>query len=385
MRGGQMSINYSKKIENKIIDLINKKHEGSYWDYKACYHENKKNLLLDILCLANNQTFNDGYIIFGISDNGDVVGIENDNNRKTQQNVIDFISSKKFVGGLRPTVEKMELKLVDKIVDVLVVKNDNNTPYVLDENYCGIKKNIIYTRVGDNNTAIDKSADINHIEFLWKKRFGLLPNPLKRFETYLCDKDGWSSKKYDCYYKEHPEFTIAVDDDNDERDRTEFYSYVMDNNRTRFSLIELLYHSTVLYKSQIVWLDSSRYLTNCPEWGHISNKYSYNDSILYKYFIKNTFDYNLHLFLYDETSHEARYARDRFMSVVVLYESCNEKDYFEKYVQNNISEFLVEVDNGCEQEKDFDGENEKHSKHINRKIETAKVLIRMLEEFRIKL
>ena len=29
----------------------------------------------------------------------------------------------------------------------------------------------LYTRIGDTNTDIDKSADINHIEYLWKKRF----------------------------------------------------------------------------------------------------------------------------------------------------------------------------------------------------------------------
>ena len=31
----------------------------------------------------------------------------------------------------------------------------------------------IYTRVVDNNTPIDKQADINDIEFLWRKRLGI--------------------------------------------------------------------------------------------------------------------------------------------------------------------------------------------------------------------
>ena len=38
------------------------------------------------------------------------------------------------------------------------------------ERYKNIMANNIYTRVMDTNTAKDKSADIHHVEYLWKKR-----------------------------------------------------------------------------------------------------------------------------------------------------------------------------------------------------------------------
>lgn len=43
----------------------------------------------------------------------------------------------------------------------------------------------MYTRVVDNNTPIDKQADLNDVEFLWRKRFGLLESPLDRIMMYL--------------------------------------------------------------------------------------------------------------------------------------------------------------------------------------------------------
>lgn len=39
------------------------------------------------------------------------------------------------------------------------------------ETFKGIMSNYIYTRIGDTNTPKDRSADINHIEYLWKKDF----------------------------------------------------------------------------------------------------------------------------------------------------------------------------------------------------------------------
>ncbi|MNJ29147.1 hypothetical protein D3C77_237060 [compost metagenome] len=48
----------------------------------------------------------DAYIIFGIADKTfEVVGVENDENRRNQQQMIDFLKNKKFVSGIRPGVE----------------------------------------------------------------------------------------------------------------------------------------------------------------------------------------------------------------------------------------------------------------------------------------
>ena len=49
-RGNEMSSN----LVNIVTDLISRKHEGDYWDFKETHHENKADLLHDIICLSNN-------------------------------------------------------------------------------------------------------------------------------------------------------------------------------------------------------------------------------------------------------------------------------------------------------------------------------------------
>lgn len=63
-------------FEDKIFELINLKQEGEYWDFKRQWHENKTDLLHDIICMANNLSDNDGYIIIGIDEeNGNPLGV----------------------------------------------------------------------------------------------------------------------------------------------------------------------------------------------------------------------------------------------------------------------------------------------------------------------
>jgi predicted HTH transcriptional regulator len=73
------------KIYNEIIKLINKKAEGDYWDYKQEWHSDNERLLLDILCFANTVHKKDCYLIIGVADNGDIIGLnKNSPNRKNQ-------------------------------------------------------------------------------------------------------------------------------------------------------------------------------------------------------------------------------------------------------------------------------------------------------------
>ena len=163
-------------LKSLVIDLINSKKEGDYWNFKEQWHDNKADLLHDIICLANNRVGKDAYIIIGVEDKTFYIkGIQKDINRKNQQNVIDFLKSKKFGGGIRPDIEVKTINIQDNEIDVLIIKNSFDTPYFLLEDYRDraelVKKYSIYTRVGDTNTSKDSIADIDQIEYLWKKRF----------------------------------------------------------------------------------------------------------------------------------------------------------------------------------------------------------------------
>ena len=123
-------------LESKIELLIGTKQEGEYWDFKQCYHTSNSALLHDIICMANNRSNMDGYIIFGIEDKTfEIIGVEEDKNRKNQQNIIDFLNGKHFARGIRPTIQLVTLQRDNHVIDVLVIKNTLDTPYYLTKNY----------------------------------------------------------------------------------------------------------------------------------------------------------------------------------------------------------------------------------------------------------
>lgn len=91
---------YDEIFTETIETLIQTGREDDWWDFKECYHEDKASLLHDIICLANNRANKDAYLIFGVQDKTfNIMGVENDTNRKNQQNIVDFLSSKSFAGN----------------------------------------------------------------------------------------------------------------------------------------------------------------------------------------------------------------------------------------------------------------------------------------------
>ncbi|MGL6107716.1 AlbA family DNA-binding domain-containing protein [Romboutsia sp.] len=219
---------YIEKFEREIMNLIISKREGDYWDFKQMHHKDKGDLLHDIICMSNNRADRDGYIIFGVEDETfNIVGITQDENRKNQQQMIDFLKDKKFVSGIRPTIEMKTLEVQNKEIDILIIKNTTDTPYYLVDNFQSIKANHIYTRIGDTNTPKNRSADINHIEYLWKKRFLLNRPPLQQIENKLQYKEEWKEEDSTYYNIYNPEFKICIIDEEEyyERNKPEFYAY----------------------------------------------------------------------------------------------------------------------------------------------------------------
>ena len=228
------------ELLTKIITFINSKREDDYWDFKEQWHNNKADLLHDIICLANNRVDMEAYLIIGVRDKTfEVIGVENDINRKTQQNLIDFLNTKPFVGGIRPSIELKSFNINSHDVDVIIIKNSTDTPYFLIEDYrdrqeC-IHKYAIYTRIKDTNTPKDKNADLNQIEFLWKKRFLLNRSPIERLFNSLDDLGSWQEQHSDTMHittffnTYNPEYTISLVSDDDYDAKAEFYAYVFAN------------------------------------------------------------------------------------------------------------------------------------------------------------
>lgn len=375
-------------LQDEIEELIYSKREDDYWDFKVKHHSNKANLIHDIICMANNRVDRDSYIIFGIVDETfDIVGVKNDENRKNQQNIIDILKSKKFVSGIRPRVEMRTLIISNCEVDVLIIKNSTDTPYFLTEDFRDgartVRANYIYTRVGDTNTDIDKSADINNIEYLWKKRFLLTRPPFEQILNKLENKNEWKRDEYTYFNIYNPEFTISIEDDDERNLAPEFYSYVMTNESTMYEILNINYYGTNLYTRQLVVLDGGRYATTVPEWEFLCfGEYKSHPDFALKYFIKDDPSYKLNKFLYSEDNEEERFARQRFFQVVLLFEDIEEKVKFIKYIHENKEYFYKKL-KAYESDYTYVATgNKRRDEQIVVSLRVGKTLHQMLNEYR---
>ena len=119
-----------------IEELIQSHREDNWWDFKREHHHDKADLVHDITCMADSRANRDAYIIFGIENQTfNVLGVENDPNRRNQQGIVDILRSVSYAGSVRPRIELRTINLEQHKVDVLIVKNTYDVPYYLERQY----------------------------------------------------------------------------------------------------------------------------------------------------------------------------------------------------------------------------------------------------------
>ena len=345
-------MNDTKELKQLVEELIATKREDDWWDFKQCYNDNNVALLHDIICLANNRVDRDAYLIFGVEDKTwNIIGVENDPKRKNQQKVVQLLKSCKFAGDTRPRVEVRTITIDSHELDVFIIKNSSDVPYYLTSDYCdknnkgyGVRAYHIYTRVLDNNTDINKSADINHVEYLWKKRFGLITTPLEQLKVLLKNPDDWVEEESRYYHQLFPQFTIVVEDEDEDRGRCRmFYHHVQTDNSFSYGIIKLFHYTTQLFSCQSTVLDGGRMTAPCPDSIFISNWHNHNDIIGIYYFATDSIKYLLLRFLERKigkcNGREAQFATSKLLSVVLLFDSDNSAESFKNYIIDNISNF----------------------------------------------
>lgn len=284
------------ELMEEIRQLIEFGTEGDYWDFKEMWHKNAASLLHDIICMANNQVGRDAYIIIGVSDSKSPNGVKvkgvAETDRRDQQQLIVFLRKKKFAGGIRPSVYLQTLEVPDENgvaqqIDVVIVKNSAKTPFFLLENFRENGKELragyIYTRIGDTNTAIDSIADLDKIEYLWRKRFGLDLSAVEKLLRLLDSPDdwvgdlNWGDFKYHKYF---PEFQIHITEIKDQAQFSD--NSIMKNiadhqadKKYSVSNVVIKYHSTILYQEYVLYLDGGRHLIPFPQTNTV-----YKDDVL---------------------------------------------------------------------------------------------------------
>ena len=250
-----------------ISTLINRKAEGTYWDFKREHHRSNSALIHDVLCLANAKHTGDRFLIFGVDDKKySLHPINEDAGRRTQADLAVLFRSNadNFFQSRFPEFYLKEITLDGTLLDVLVIEDTPHKPYYLVERYGKICAHYVYTRVCDTNTPANEAAQPHEIERMWRERFGLDMAPLERAIRYLSEPDAWSPMvengcNMNFHHTTFPEFTLKVTDAEDhvacheEWTRGEIRT---DNNHAGY--YELHYHQTRLARIRYVSFDDHK-------------------------------------------------------------------------------------------------------------------------------
>lgn len=379
--------NWGQSFTGEIINLISMKQEGGFWDFKREWYEKKHALLHDIICMANNLQNRNAYIIIGIDEekNYSIADVKQDPNRKNTQKLVDFLRDKKFAGGIRPLVYVESISLPDGEIDVIVIKNSHSTPFYLTESFESVRANYIYTRVMDTNTPIDKSADLNNVEYLWRKRFHMDETPLERVSFYLSQPQNWAESPIEhetCkFYRPSPEFIIREEPD-DRRTGYEFYLFGQMDSHPHWYTVTLYYYQTALEQFLGIALDGGRCFVIAPEISGVSfTQYAHWD-LSFRYFEKDSLRYSLLQFLYHKEQSD-RYSYMRYMECILVFDTEFERKRFEMYIRehSDIYHSLYEEQGDCGLPffPDLKGYNMDKFKEDYR---NALVLQKMLDSFR---
>ncbi|MCA1629644.1 MAG: ATP-binding protein, partial [Acidobacteria bacterium] len=158
------------------IQILISQKESEWLDFKQTFHENNAKLLHDILCLSNSFYEGDRFIVFGIANDKHIHGVENDPNKKTNADLHDFLRQVHL--NKIPQVELTLHKVEGHEIELLYIKNAPKKPYFLRKDFqvgrVLIRAGVIYTRLDDTNIPVKETAPEDHIELMWKERFGLL-------------------------------------------------------------------------------------------------------------------------------------------------------------------------------------------------------------------
>lgn len=392
----------NQEIEDIVRELFYQEIEGEYWDFKEkpYFYEgqsekdkNKKkgDLLHDVICMANNMSNHDAYIIMGISDKPvEITGVKQFTKKWTQESYQDFLQKLSWAGDCVPSVELRSIN--NGNLEVLVVRKSNKVPFYLTKRYNKVKENQIYVRKGAKNTAIDSQASIDDIEKLFKFRLGIIPFPKERVITYIEDTENWvkmksSYESISWYYDPFPEFTIdLIDDPQNDELRTPVYALIHPNARSSWQILRLKYHQTILLEFTSHYIDEYRGFSVQPKYNFLKFSNGFEDIELnstYYYYLHDSIEIKL-IYLLKELLEQDGEACRRHLNLIPIFYSNDERKIIEKYIEENRTDILVEIKKESENiclGYNYDGDEER-SKWDREEIAVTKVVKNILDEYR---
>ena len=387
---------YSFALEEKVKYFISTKSESEYWDFKKEW-SSPYSTIKDILAFSNTLHLEDSYIIIGVDNEFKVEGIDADKSDRSCNNLNDTFSKLNFIGNIKPSYTIEHIIIDDKRLDVIIIKNSFNTPFMLEktrqdkiEPKIVINAYSIYSRNGNSNSENDYGMIVK----LWQKRFGLLCNNINYVcalldNIFLWEEVNESSninysqycdveKVYRLINNHKLEIVILNEDEDKHYNKFEFYVLDVTNFESTYYQTIKIYNDNCLISSFQVCTTDSCYLT------FLVPNYTYLDkNIYYRYYLKDSCEYKITKFLIEmsKTPNETEYAFEQILYLVLLFNDVNEQKDFEEYIikhMNRLDQLILE-----QQEKDTIFKKNCGEYNIDIKlIYTSLALNKMLIDFR---
>lgn len=259
----------------KVLSLLESNNECEWLDFKETYYakEKKADLIHDLLCMTNADAEGDRYILIGIANAGEIIGLKSN---LSDNNFWSDIRSAKT--NLALPVQYYEISIEQEFskinVGVIHITNDKRQPYVLTEDFTKngktIRAGVVYTRDSSNNTPINGTAHHAEIEKMWRRRFGLDNSPSQRVLELIRDPNKWlNTERIEGtdfsirFHNDFPEYTLETTF-SDRHANSKFYEPWMTRIGDEFQYAEaqntnvwryyLKYHSTTLKFGDLMYV-----------------------------------------------------------------------------------------------------------------------------------
>ena len=325
--------------EQIVRNCLKQRKEGDYWDFKRKWPEKTEDVIKDIICFANTVHNKKCYIIFGMTDDLKIIGVKEEE-RKKEANIRDALGKLQFAKDIRPKITFEPIYMENKLLDVLIIDDVLNTPIYLNKQYGEMIQGCIYSREGDRNTPDRENALPSQIEALWKKRFGLIKSPLDYIIEHLTNKNEWKRTNDGYFYICKPEYKLYQydDEEDNQKNKSIYYAWTQFDKSTHFTYLDVKMNETVLDTYQIAHLDNNRLRIPTPDFKFIHG-------CQYGYYIKNSASYKVLEFLRDKENEDENIAFNKLSQIILIFETTEEQNAFEKYLEYHLDEFKKRKDN----------------------------------------
>lgn len=332
---GKNQKEYLAELVNRFRELG---REGSYWDFKKKWYENKAEMLLDIICMANNQEDRDAYIILGIEDHTmRIIGVENDAKRLKLNQISQFLAGKPFAVYV-PEIDLQTIEYEGHEVDVLTVFNTNHTPYYIEKDFKDGDKIVlygeVYVRLNDRKGGTSEASPYSCIEHLWKKRFGIDLSIMEklnmRLEEYDRWKYDWGNKEY-AFHMDYPEFKIETVGDLRQGwlPAAAFYTHPV----SHYVEIHIVYHHTIIYETTLWSFDEFRRYLPEPASFMLPFKWDF----WYSYYDLSSIEGKmLRIFTNGKCNISSR---EPNMNQILIFNDVKDKEEFDTYLEKHFNDF----------------------------------------------